>query len=184
MLGLTPNATLTTATMNSLTRASPPRISFCPEFLASTTTAASAIPTDFSNCNSDNVDADYVSAVSSACSCITYSITASSTAAATSTTSSSSSSSSSAASVTSTSSTSSASGVVTSTSSSSAAASTSSVAYTTSTVYTTSIYTVTSCASTVTNCPAKGHVTTEFISLYTTICPVTETETGSKTYSA
>jgi len=154
--------------------------SFCPEFLASTTTEASAIPTDFSNCN-DGVDADYISAVSSACSCVTY--TASSTAAATTTTTSSSSSSSSSAAA-STSSTSSASGVVTSTSSSAAASSTSSVAYTTSTVYTTSIYTVTSCAATVTNCPAKGHVTTEIISLYTTICPVTETETASKTYSS
>lgn len=46
---------------------------------------------------------------------------------------------------------------------------------TTSTVYTTKIYTITSCAATVTNCPAKlGQVTTEIISLYTTVCPVTE----------
>jgi chitinase len=40
-------------------------------------------------------------------------------------------------------------------------------------VYTTSIYTVTSCAPTITNCPV-GHVTTEIISLYTTVCPVAE----------
>lgn len=47
--------------------------------------------------------------------------------------------------------------------------------YTTSTVYSTKIYTITSCAPTVTNCPAKlGQLTTEIISLYTTICPVTE----------
>ncbi|KAE8443588.1 hypothetical protein EG329_001750 [Mollisiaceae sp. DMI_Dod_QoI] len=51
---------------------------------------------------------------------------------------------------------------------------------TTSTVYTTSVYTVTSCAPEVTDCPAKmGSVTTDIISLYTTICPVTETETAT-----
>jgi chitinase len=44
---------------------------------------------------------------------------------------------------------------------------------TTSTVYATSVYTVTSCAATVTDCPARlGHVTTETIALYTTVCPV------------
>ncbi|KAL5331921.1 hypothetical protein ACEPPN_001461 [Leptodophora sp. 'Broadleaf-Isolate-01'] len=49
------------------------------------------------------------------------------------------------------------------------------VKYTTSTVYTTSIYTITSCAPSVTDCPSKlGHVTTEIIKLYTTVCPVTE----------
>lgn len=49
---------------------------------------------------------------------------------------------------------------------------------TTSTVYATSVYTVTSCAPTVTNCPARlGYLTTEIISLYTTVCPVTATET-------
>jgi len=48
---------------------------------------------------------------------------------------------------------------------------------TTSTVYTTSVYTITSCAPEVTNCPAKlGSVTTDIISLYTTVCPVTESE--------
>lgn len=51
---------------------------------------------------------------------------------------------------------------------------------TTSTVYTTSVYTITSCAPTVTDCPERGSVTTDIISLYTTICPVTETETNSK----
>jgi chitinase len=58
-------------------------------------------------------------------------------------------------------------------------------AYTTSTVYTTIVYTITSCAATVTNCPAKlGSVTTEIISLYTTVCPVTETETSTPTSSS
>jgi len=53
---------------------------------------------------------------------------------------------------------------------------------TTSTVYTTSVYTVTSCAPEVTNCPAKmGSVTTDIISLYTTVCPVTETESSVPT---
>jgi len=56
-------------------------------------------------------------------------------------------------------------------------------ASTTSTVYATSVYTITSCAPTVTDCPARiGQVTTDIISLYTTVCPVTETE--SKTSSA
>ncbi|KAI0119057.1 glycoside hydrolase superfamily [Daldinia grandis] len=48
--------------------------------------------------------------------------------------------------------------------------------YTTSTVYSTTVYTVTSCAPSVTNCPAKGSVVTETIALYTTVCPVTETQ--------
>ncbi|KAH8895486.1 hypothetical protein GQ53DRAFT_52325 [Thozetella sp. PMI_491] len=39
---------------------------FCPQFLAGTTTAPSAIPTDFNNCDGN------IAAVSSACSCITY----------------------------------------------------------------------------------------------------------------
>ncbi|KAI8293806.1 hypothetical protein K4K59_005472 [Colletotrichum sp. SAR11_240] len=42
---------------------------FCVDFLHGTTTAPSAIPTDFNNCGGD------IKAVSSACSCITYSIT-------------------------------------------------------------------------------------------------------------
>ena len=50
---------------------------------------------------------------------------------------------------------------------------------TTSTVYSTNIYTVTSCAADVTNCP-KGEVTTELVSLYTTICPVESVPPGPK----
>ncbi|KAI5926996.1 concanavalin A-like lectin/glucanase domain-containing protein [Camillea tinctor] len=45
---------------------------------------------------------------------------------------------------------------------------------TTSTIYATTVYTVTSCAPTVTNCPANHYVTTETISIGTTVCPVTE----------
>jgi chitinase len=45
--------------------------------------------------------------------------------------------------------------------------------YSISTIYTTSIYTITYCHPTVTNCP-YGHVTTATVSLYTTICPVTQ----------
>ncbi|KAH7310140.1 hypothetical protein BKA65DRAFT_166725 [Rhexocercosporidium sp. MPI-PUGE-AT-0058] len=52
--------------------------------------------------------------------------------------------------------------------------------YTTSTVYATSVYTITSCAPTVTNCPL-GHVTTEIVKLYTTVCPVTPTATRPAT---
>ncbi|RYP20702.1 hypothetical protein DL765_002652 [Monosporascus sp. GIB2] len=50
--------------------------------------------------------------------------------------------------------------------------------YMTSTHMTTVTYTVTSCAPTVTDCPGKGAVVTEEIPLYTTVCPVTKTETG------
>ncbi|TGJ78663.1 hypothetical protein E0Z10_g10105 [Xylaria hypoxylon] len=54
------------------------------------------------------------------------------------------------------------------------------VQLTTSTVYSTNIYTITSCAPTVTNCPAQlGQVTTELVSLYTTICPVEQGVTTS-----
>ncbi|TGO40934.1 hypothetical protein BHYA_0029g00440 [Botrytis hyacinthi] len=57
---------------------------------------------------------------------------------------------------------------------------TSIVQYTTSTAYVTSIYTITSCAATVTDCPGRiGSVTTETISSYTTVCPVTETSGNS-----
>jgi chitinase len=60
---------------------------------------------------------------------------------------------------------------------STAVASFSPVEYTTSTVYATTTYTITSCAPTVTNCPAKlGQVTTDIISLYVTVCPVSEAE--------
>ncbi|KAE9366816.1 hypothetical protein N431DRAFT_562123 [Stipitochalara longipes BDJ] len=60
-----------------------------------------------------------------------------------------------------------------------ASPSTSSIEYTTSTVSTTVVYTITSCAATVTDCSARlGSVTTETIDLYTTICPVTATETA------
>lgn len=53
---------------------------------------------------------------------------------------------------------------------------------TTSTVYDTKVYTVTSCAPTVTNCPV-GHVTTETVGVYTTVCPVTEQLTVSTVYT-
>ncbi|KAI0838621.1 glycoside hydrolase family 16 protein [Hypoxylon sp. FL0890] len=52
--------------------------------------------------------------------------------------------------------------------------------YTTSTIYTTSVHTITSCAPTVTNCPAGGYVTTETISIGTTVCPVTESGSSPK----
>jgi hypothetical protein len=49
-------------------------------------------------------------------------------------------------------------------------------AFTTSTVYTTNIYTITKCPAAVTNCPV-GKVTTDVVSLYTTVCPVKSTPT-------
>ncbi|KAN0106043.1 hypothetical protein V8E51_008919 [Hyaloscypha variabilis] len=54
---------------------------------------------------------------------------------------------------------------------------------TTSTVYTTSVYTITKCASYVTDCPEKGQVTTDYISLYTTVCPLEE-ESKTASYPA
>ncbi|KAK8048328.1 hypothetical protein PG994_010058 [Apiospora phragmitis] len=51
-----------------------------------------------------------------------------------------------------------------------------------STIYSTNIYTVTSCAPEVKNCPGKGVVTTELVSLYTTICPVTNKVLDGITY--
>lgn len=197
-------------------------VAFCPEFLASTVTAASAIPTDFSNCGND------VMAVSSACSCITYTADLTKTPSATptppppsttstssiySTTTESSTSATSAAasstyptsaaassSVSSASSTYPASSYPASSSTTAAASTypassypvttypvttypvsvgTTSVPMTTSTVYATSIYTVTSCAPTVTNCPAGPHLTTDIISLYTTVCPVSSAGVSS-----
>ncbi|KGQ04056.1 putative endo-1,3(4)-beta-glucanase [Beauveria bassiana D1-5] len=70
-----------------------------------------------------------------------------------------------------------------SSSGSSAHLTTSSQEWTTSTVYTTRTYTITSCAPTVINCPGKGHVVTETIPLYTTVCPVTPTATTTATSS-
>jgi hypothetical protein len=55
---------------------------------------------------------------------------------------------------------------------------------TTSTVYTTKVHTVTSCAASVTDCPGGSHVTTETSILYTTVCPVSETEAVSSTYQS
>ncbi|KAF5674951.1 circumsporozoite protein [Fusarium heterosporum] len=53
----------------------------------------------------------------------------------------------------------------------------------TSTVYTTDIKTITSCGPEVTNCPVTAGtpvIVTETVAISTTICPVTETLTGSK----
>ena len=52
---------------------------------------------------------------------------------------------------------------------------------TTSTIYTTSVHTITSCAADVPDCPERGQVTTEIISVGVTVCPVTETETETGT---
>jgi len=57
-------------------------------------------------------------------------------------------------------------------------------ASTTSTVYSTHVYTISKCAATVTNCPytTAPAVTTDIISLYVTVCPVTATETTPPPY--
>ncbi|KAJ5043095.1 uncharacterized protein L3040_004481 [Drepanopeziza brunnea f. sp. 'multigermtubi'] len=49
--------------------------------------------------------------------------------------------------------------------------------YTTSTVQTEITYTITACPSTVKNCPI-GHVTTDTIDVYTTVCPVSPIKSG------
>ncbi|RYO97608.1 hypothetical protein DL764_007282 [Monosporascus ibericus] len=46
---------------------------------------------------------------------------------------------------------------------------------TTSTIYSTSVYTITSCAPDVPDCPGRGQVVTEVISVGVTVCPVTKT---------
>ncbi|RYO92326.1 hypothetical protein DL766_001921 [Monosporascus sp. MC13-8B] len=46
---------------------------------------------------------------------------------------------------------------------------------TTSTIYSTSVHTVTSCAPEVPDCPGRGQVITEVISVGVTVCPVTKT---------
>ncbi|KAF4458231.1 glycoside hydrolase family 18 [Fusarium albosuccineum] len=51
--------------------------------------------------------------------------------------------------------------------------------YTTSTVYSTKTYTITQCPPAVTDCPI-GHVTTETVPVYTTVCPVTEVHEPGK----
>jgi hypothetical protein len=51
--------------------------------------------------------------------------------------------------------------------------------YTTSVVTDTVEVTITQCATTVTNCPAHSTIKTVITTEYTTICPVTATETGA-----
>ena len=52
------------------------------------------------------------------------------------------------------------------------------VGLTTSTVYTTMVYTITACPKSVTNCPV-GKLTTDIVSLYTTVCPVSGEATST-----
>ncbi|RYP10494.1 hypothetical protein DL764_000677 [Monosporascus ibericus] len=54
---------------------------------------------------------------------------------------------------------------------------------TTSTVYSTNVYTVTSCAPEVTDC-SKGEVTTELVSLYTTVCLVEQVQSSTEPASS
>lgn len=168
--------------------------SFCPEFLAGTTTAATAIPTNFENCELN------VSAVSSACSCITYS--ASTTEApATSTEVPETSTEEPEPSTTEEPETSTTEEPETTTTeepetttteapesstteepeSSSSSGSSSTTKWTTSTITTTTTRTITSCPPSVTACPSGHHtVTTETI-ITTTVCPVTEEPTDEPT---
>ncbi|CEJ89890.1 hypothetical protein VHEMI05707 [[Torrubiella] hemipterigena] len=165
----------------------------CKQWLAGTTTAASAIPTQFNNCPS-------VQEFSSACSCVTYTATHTSGTPSSSVPPSSSATPSS--SVVPSSSippvSSSTKGPV---SSSSAVPSTTScpttvstetskpvTQWTTSTICSYVTHTVTECPSTVPNCPVK-HTTTsvETIPITTTVCPVTTTpaphNNGTATYT-
>ncbi|KAK4153493.1 putative cell wall protein sed1 protein [Chaetomidium leptoderma] len=156
---------------------------FCPEFLAGTTTAASAIPTNFENCEGS------VAAVSSACSCITYSDTPTSTAPPTTE----STKEATTTEVPETSTTEAPEPTTTEepeestteaceeTETEEPESSTSTTKWTTSTLTTTTTRTITQCPETVTDCPAHStRVTTEII-VTTTVCPVTDEPEGPTT---
>ncbi len=163
-------------------------VEFCPGYLAGT---IPTIPDYLENCNSD------ASKVSSACSCVTYWATATSSApgvldpASETTTASSVEVSTSSAAPSSSSTAGPTSSVVETSSAGPTGASTSTYVhpshtktygYTTSTVTETKTRTVTSCKPEVTNCPA--HTTVE-TTVYTTVCPITETSqapSGNATY--
>jgi hypothetical protein len=160
-------------------------VAWCPEFLASTTTDASAIPTNFNNCEGN------IKAVSSACSCITY--TASATATPTSsevpeTTETEVPETTTTTEVPETTETEVPETTTTATETDDddeECTSTSTTKWTTSTITTTTTRTITSCSAAVTDCPGGGvpTVTTEVI-VTTTVCPVTDepevpTPTGS-----
>jgi hypothetical protein len=148
-------------------------VAFCPEFLAGTTTAASAIPTNFNNCDGN------VKAVSSACSCITY--TASATATPTSSEVPETTTSAEEPETTTTEAPETITTEVPETTTTTdddddeECTSTSTTKWTTSTITTTTTRTITSCSAEVTDCPGGGTptVTTEVI-VTTTVCPVTD----------
>lgn len=170
--------------------------SACLAWLAGTTTAAAAIPTQFNNCPS-------VKEFSSACSCVAYTATHTTGVPPVTTTTSEKPP------VTTTTSekppvtTTTSSGKPTGTTSAKPSGSTSTVTtdcpttlststagpttkWTTSTICETKTHTVTQCPGTVTDCPVK-HTTviTETIPITTTVCPVTETpvHNGTKTWT-
>jgi len=122
---------------------------FCYKFLESHVTDYGAIPEEYSNCEGN------IEAVSSACSCITYShsTTATSTKTYPGTTTS----------------------VPVYTTKTYPPHITSVPVYTTSTIYATHVYTVKGCPAYVADCPAGHHVTTEYSVVSTTVCPVVYT---------
>ena len=151
-------------------------VAWCPQFLAGTTTAASAIPTNFGNCDGDVV------AVSSACSCITYTATAtaspSSTAPPTTLTTAAPETTTTKAPETTSKSSTETEEPETSeceTETEEPETSTSTTKWTTSTLTTTTTRTFTQCPSHVVECPGRSTtVTTVETIVTTTVCPVTE----------
>ncbi|KAJ4300127.1 hypothetical protein N0V88_002796 [Collariella sp. IMI 366227] len=148
-------------------------IAFCPKFLSGTTTAADAIPTNFENCEGS------IKAVSSACSCITY--TAGTTEPPATSTSESEVESSTEAPATTTTpppkTTSEASETETEAETETEEpeqTKTSTTRWTTSTITTTTTRTITSCPPSVTACPSHGTTVTTEVIVTTTVCPVTD----------
>ncbi|KAK1982664.1 hypothetical protein LZ30DRAFT_590111, partial [Colletotrichum cereale] len=157
---------------------------FCVDFLRGTTTAKEAIPTNFNNCENKIKD------ISSACSCVTYTLTH--TVPVTTSASSSWTTSTTAPSTTVSTSnadkTSSSTSEVVSTSTTSSSASTpptseatniypvteDSTKLTTSTIYTTRVETLTQCAPHAVDCSLSPVTTTQTIAVSTTVYPVTE----------
>ncbi|POR37700.1 Uncharacterized protein TPAR_02103 [Tolypocladium paradoxum] len=146
---------------------------FCFDFLSGTTTAPSAIPTDFNNCGGN------VKRVSSACSCITYTAThttgVSTTTKPTETPTKPTETPTTKPTQTPTTKPTGTQTPTTNPTGTSTKPTETTTSWTTSTVCTTTTRTITKCPPNVTSCPGGGHTTvvTETIPVSTTVCPVT-----------
>lgn len=148
-------------------------VAWCPQFLAGTTTAAAAVPTNFGNCDGD------IAAISSACSCVTYTATATETSSEAPATSTVTDAPTTVTPPPTTSTEESSSECETETETESEEPETSTTKWTTSTITTSTTKTITQCPVTVTDCPAHSTITTVEVVVTTTVCPVTDEPTGS-----